>query len=431
MTLFLYLSFENPREYVDFEVPHVLNTRAYDSVIDERLAGNKVFYIISAAIANEKLIRNSYGEQKVLELLDELAVKFEEIFHETVYRSDKYIISVILTQRKMEASKNLFVEMKRGMKSVNEIADLRLSILECPRFAGSRDEVKNVALFINGTKASFGKNELVVIDQAMLDKLSYQDTVEGIVQRAIKEDGLDVYYQPIYSTVKKKFVSAEALVRLKDNKTVGYISPELFIPIAEKRNLVDELDMIVFEKVCEFFSKYRLEDRGIEYIEVNLSGKQIVDPLLPGKLVKCVEKYGVSPKCINLEITETAAVEAEELLLTHMKLLQNAGFRFSMDDFGTGYSNLSEMGSTEFDLIKIDKSLIWPCFEENSKDARVILHACVEMIHNLGRHIVAEGVETEEQVSMLTNAGIAYLQGYYFSKPLPEGEYLEFMEQKS
>ena len=311
----------------------------------------------------------------------------------------------------------------------HEMADLRLTVLECPTYATTYLELENVFDFVNGNQFDANGRIQFVINQDMVEKYQYYETVEKLVQRAIKEDGLEVFYQPIHSTKKQRFVSAEALVRLKDKETVGFVSPELFIPIAERRGYINELGQIIFEKVCKFYKENNLQNLGVEYIEVNLSGKQIVNKRLPEQLLACMEQYELTPNCINLEITETAAVEAEEILEQNMKRLQDAGFGFSMDDFGTGYSNLSKMEEVGFDLIKLDKSLIWPCFEEDSEGAKVILNSCVDMIHRLGRHIVAEGVETQEQVDMLTEKGVAYLQGYYYSRPLPENQYLEFMEK--
>ncbi|MDD2958507.1 MAG: EAL domain-containing protein [Lachnospiraceae bacterium] len=430
MTLFVYISFENPREYMDYEIPHALNDRAYDVVMQNQTAQKKPFFYVSLAIVNENLLRNTYGNQELLRILDTLAARMEEHCHTVIYHSDKGVITAILPDREAALDPKLTEVLHKTGRELNEMADLRISILECPAYAASPEEIRNVSFFVNQNKKDFPPNARIVIEKKIIDQLNYLEMIERIVQKAICEDGLEVYYQPIYSVKQGRFVSAEALVRLKDRDTAGYISPEIFIPIAEKRNMIGELGKIVFEKVCRFYSDYRLEQMGVEYIEVNLSGKQIVDRQLPAQLLQCAKKWGVSPGHLNLEITETAAVEAEERLKDHMRILQNAGFGFSMDDFGTGYSNLSEMRNTEFDLIKLDKSLIWPCFEAESREALVILDACVNMIHRLGKQIVAEGVETKEQAELLSEKGIAYLQGYYYSRPLPEQAYLQFMLKK-
>ena len=152
---------------------------------------------------------------------------------------------------------------------------------------------------------------------------------------------------------------------------------------------------------------------------------QSVDPALPAQLMSVMHKYGIQPKFINLEITETASIDGGEMLDVNMKRLRSLGCHFSMDDFGTGYSNLAKMAKVHFELVKLDKSLIWPAFGENPGEPMVILNSCIAMILQLGAHIVAEGVETQEQADFLTEQGVNYLQGYYYSKPISGDTFLE------
>ena len=194
--------------------------------------------------------------------------------------------------------------------------------------------------------------------------------------------------------------------------------------------MIHDLGNQVFHKVCQFARENKLEEFGVHYIEVNLSGVQFMDDRLNEMLSDCVKEYGISPEFINLEVTETAAIEAASMLEYNMHRLKERNFKFSMDDFGTGYSNLAKIAQSNFDMIKLDKSLIWPCFDKaTANEARIILESSVDMILKLGKDIVAEGVETKAQVDYLTELGVEYLQGYYFSKPIPENQYLEFLKQ--
>ena len=246
-----------------------------------------------------------------------------------------------------------------------------------------------------------------------------------MLTKAVREKAFNVVYQPIWSSEARRFASAEALVRLQDCGELGFISPEIFIPMADHQGMIDEIGSIVFEKVCSFAAENRLWEKGINYIEVNLSGMQSVDPGLPAQLSAVMQKYGIDPKFINLEITETASIDGGELLDANMRSLRSLGCHFSMDDFGTGYSNLAQMARVQFELVKLDKSLIWPAFGENPEEPMVILESCITMILQLGAHIVAEGVETEEQAEFLSQHGVSYLQGYFYSKPIPGEAFLE------
>lgn len=221
----------------------------------------------------------------------------------------------------------------------------------------------------------------------------------------------------------------EALVRLKDTETVGFVSPEIFIPIAEKKGMIMDIGKIVFEKVCHFFREHNLGKMGIDYIEVNLSSIQCVHPELPSQLKNIMEQYEINPRYMNLEITETASVESGEMLQKNMFYLREMGCSFSMDDFGTGYSNLSQMAEVIYDLVKIDKSLIWPCFDNKNSKSSAILKNVIHMLLELNVNIVAEGVETREMADYLIAQGVTYLQGFYFSKPLPENELVLFLKE--
>lgn len=430
MQLFIFLSVENPREYNDADVIGTLNRHAFEMMLNERCENGKNFYVVTFTLTNSELLKNSVGVNEVYNILGWSALKLSGILRSDSYHTSDNSISFIVKHKaccekliKSDFNKVEF-STSAGVK-VNTL--FRLTFIECPKYA---DSVEKITELMTHTVSAKNKTErsIMVVSDAIIDEINYLAGVERLLQYAVKNDGLEVFYQPIYSTSKKKFVSAEALVRLKDRQTLGFISPEIFIPMAERMGLISELGSIVFENVCRFANQSDIRKYGVKYIEVNISAVQSVDISLPDRLLDCMGKYGISSDFFNLEITETAAVEAGELLDLNMSRLKSMGCGFSMDDFGTGYSNLSQMANTGFDIIKLDKSLIWPCFEENSEKPKTILNSCIDMINGLGISIVAEGVETKEQVDMLTEKGVEYLQGYYFAKPLSEQDYLTFLQ---
>ena len=145
------------------------------------------------------------------------------------------------------------------------------------------------------------------------------------------------------------------------------------------------------------------------------------------KQKEILDKYNVSASSINLEITESAAANSPEMFLNTMSELKDLGFTFSMDDYGTGYSNLSHMYDTDFDIIKLDKSILWNSYK--SKKADIILQNTVKMIKEMEHNIVIEGVETEEQKEYVSSLGCDYCQGYYFSKPVDKNEFIEYCKK--
>ncbi|KNZ40846.1 EAL domain-containing protein [Acetobacterium bakii] len=293
------------------------------------------------------------------------------------------------------------------------------------------DEVYDMINYMASHNEATTDTAIYVLNEDIINRKLRYSTIENMLRNAIEQDGFEMVYQPIFHAKNKLFLSSEALVRLTDTATVGFVSPEEFIPIAEKKGLIMELGEIVFEKVCAFTREKKLQDMGIEYIEVNLSGIQCVHPDLPSQLQNIMKKYQINPGFINLEITETAFMESGEMLQVNMLQLRQMGCSFSMDDFGTGYSNLSRMAEVVYDLVKLDKSLIWPCFnektsEENNK-ANAILENIIKLLLQLNITIVAEGVETKEMATYLDDRGVTHLQGYYYSKPISEDTYLNFL----
>lgn len=430
MQLFIFLSIENPHEYNDADVIGALNRHAFEMMLNERCENGKEFYVVTFTLTNSELLKNSVGVNEVYNILGWSALKLSGILHSDFYHTADNSISFIV-KHKTCCEKLIRSDFDKAEFStsagVKVNTSFKLTFIECPKYADSAEKITELITHILHTKSK-SERSILVVSEAIIDEINYLAGVEKLLQYAVKNNGLEVYYQPIYSTVKKKFVSAEALVRLKDKDTLGFISPEIFIPMAERMGLISDLGNTVFENVCRFAAQNDIKQYGVEYIEVNISAVQSVDISLPDRLHDCMSRYGISSDFFNLEITETAAVEAGELLDLNMSRLKSMGCGFSMDDFGTGYSNLSQMANTGFDIIKLDKSLIWPCFEGNSKKPITILNSCIAMINGLGISIVAEGVETKEQVDLLTEKGVEYLQGYYFSKPMNEHDYLNFVQ---
>ena len=432
LALNIFMIYENPRAYADAEIKNALNKSAFLTMVNEYIHRKQEFYIVSMTLTNAKMLKEAKGYKTMMTYVDE-AAEYLKKYAETplIFHPKREWVSLIFADKKkyyafMEEQRELFAQDKYNEHGP---AKFLLNILKCPDYANSVDEIVKIMDYVDKIKVDL-KDTIFRIDEAILEDKNQLARIEALVQDAIDNDGFEVHYQPIYSNSKKAFVSAEALVRLKDTETMGYISPEMFVPIAEENGMIHELGNIVFRKVCQFVSENKLENYGVHYVEVNLSGAQFMDDKLNEILSACVKEYHVDPEFINLEITETASVEAASMLEYNMYRLKENRFKFSMDDFGTGYSNLAKIAQSNFDMIKLDKSLIWPCFDVvTAKDARIILESSVEMILRLEKDIVAEGVETQAQVDYLTELGVEYLQGYYFSKPIPEQKYLEFLQE--
>jgi EAL domain-containing protein (putative c-di-GMP-specific phosphodiesterase class I) len=223
-------------------------------------------------------------------------------------------------------------------------------------------------------------------------------------------------------------VSAEALVRIRDLDG-SIIPPGKFIPVAEETGLVDQLGERVFEKVCQFISDERCWEWGIEYIEVNLSVRQCESRTLATRYEAIMERYGVKPSMINLEVTESASIQARNVFMQNMERLINYGVSFSLDDFGNGESNLNYIVDMPVSIVKFDRDMTASYFVKSK--GKLVMETATRMILDMDLKIVSEGVETEEQLHAMEQLGVHYIQGFYFSKPLPQEEFVSFIKVKN
>lgn len=288
--------------------------------------------------------------------------------------------------------------------------------------------MSELAHFMAYVGGSYAENDekLYIADEKTVKKYRERAVIEQEITDALDEDRVEVYLQPIYSNSEQKFTSAEALVRIRQADN-SLLSPGVFIPFAEDSGLIIRLGERVFEKVCHFLKEYDAEKLGIHYIEVNLSVVQCEMEDLAERLISIIERYNVNPSLINLEITETASVTSQSVLLRNMEKLIDFGFTFSLDDFGKGQSNLMYVVEMPVSIIKLDYDMSKAFF--NSPKAKQVVRAVVSMAHGMNLKLVAEGIETKEEIDGMFKEKIDYIQGFYYSKPLPMQEFVSFISK--
>lgn len=267
-----------------------------------------------------------------------------------------------------------------------------------------------------------------MVSVVMGDKLNFlkrHSLVDEAIRRAIKNKSFEVYYQPIYDVEANKIISAEALCRLTDD-ILGPISPAEFIPLAEETGSIISLGDIVIEKVCKDISELHFRELGIKYVELNLSLYQLRNENLKDRILENLIKYNVSSSMINLEITESKDMDEILGFNNFIEALIEKGFSFSLDDYGTAYSNLANVISIQYRNIKIDSSILWKSVEDIH--TKQLLELTIKTFRNFGNNVVQEGVETKKQLDLVVAAGANLIQGYYFSKPLPKEEFVEYLK---
>ena len=439
--LLMFLSLENPSEYLDSET-RAFNYYALKTVLQEYMSRKKNYAIVSMELDEASIIENYVGNDVISETLAEIKLFVERSFKTPCYRMNRMTLVFIVDNKRVNKLDSCLEILADRFSRPWELKDksVRLNahanVLLCPEDFPFDGQVNELLDFAEDSE-TYGRSIGFIrrIDDKAREKRIRHRKILHVVSEAIKNNAIEMYYQPIYSLTEKKFTNAEALVRLQDSESIGYVSPEEFIPLAEKKGMIMPLSNLIFNKVFSFMSENSLRKKHVNHIEVNLSGLQSVDANLPKLMKSLLMKYNIAPDCVNLEITESIAVTSGYMLQKNMEELKKFGCSFSMDDFGTGYSNLSRIAKADFEMIKIDKSLLWPCFKEaeteGTKNAKILLENMISMLLKMGRKIVVEGIETQEQFEYLERLGITYAQGFLFSKPIPEAEFLKFIEEKN
>ncbi len=271
------------------------------------------------------------------------------------------------------------------------------------------DVMRRADLALNDAKRG-GRGIVRLFDESMDEGIRFRRRVEGGLSQAIAKGELSLVYQPIVSRDAIEVVGFEALVRW-NTREYGPISPATFIPIAEESNLIHELgDWVLTEALAV------LKQWPGQYVSVNFSPRQFRRQNFVGHIMESVQRAGIEPARLQIEITETAIFDDAERAAETLYKLRQMGFRIALDDFGTGYSSLYNIRKFALDCLKIDRSFIDGMGRE--RESAAIVHSIIHLGRALGLGVIAEGVETEAQVQALRLAGASHLQGYFFSRPV-------------
>lgn len=262
-----------------------------------------------------------------------------------------------------------------------------------------------------------GKNRACFFTLEMHDAAIDRLKMEEQLARAFSEDRLQVYYQPIVELHSGKIVGFESLLRWHENDQ-GFISPEVFIPIAEETGQIVEIGQWVLETAIKQLAQWqKTEERKALFMSINLSKRQLIDPSICETLRGLIAQYAVPAESIKVEITETAIMENSESIAPVLNGIRSLGVGISMDDFGKGYSSLSCLHRFPLTTLKVDRSFIENL--ETHREYGAVIQAIIVLANNLGIDVIAEGIETQAQLAQLQALDCDYVQGYYFGRPVP------------
>ena len=433
VALFLVLTTVQRPEEIQESVTLLKNFNAYTTDVRQDFSNKRPFVTIIINISNFVALHQILGYDGANELLKLTAEKLADINNELKTRAEIYHIQkgkfrFVVSGEQINMAETAAERITEELKKSINVSGMGLNLLAyvcmtaCPDDIGDLRTLLRFGMDYHERLPYTGQ---VLRASELVGKQGFElgSIIDEIIDKAIANKGFKVYYQPIYSVAERKFVSAEALLRLKDEK-YGFISPELFIVAAERSGAIHKIGDYVMDEVCRFIASDEYKRLGLEYIEVNLSVAQCMSPDLAEKILNIMRRHNVSPDAINLEITETAVSYAQNTMTENIERLYSAGLSFSLDDYGTGYSNINRVASLPLTIVKLDKSFV---DSEDNPKMWVVLQNTVKMIKDMNMHIVVEGIETEQVLEKFADLKCDYIQGYYFSKPIPEEEFVEFI----
>ena len=426
--LFVALLIQSPEQVISSATGLNKITRYMDDVRNSLDNGLDIT-VVMITMENDKTLRGILGVEEYHKLLREISEDFLEWSRPYGYDVEWYYLGTgmfrcVMNQRIKDQAEDFAERINEKLKKGYKYNDMFINLLpiicitRCPQ---DIEDVDSVMRF-GGELAEHEYTGRVLYARDIYNKERYDlmRDMDMILDKAFAENRFEVYYQPIYSIDSGKYNSAEALLRLNDDM-YGYISPEIFIPAAEENGMIHKIGKFVLEEVCRFITGEKFKNLGLEYVEVNLSVIQCMSSELSEDVRAVMERYGVSNEQINLEITETAAAYAQTTIMDNINSLTDYGIAFSLDDFGTGYSNMKRIASMPFAIVKLDKT--FADIDTDDKMMKVVKNT-ISMVKDMNMKIVVEGVETEESLREFSNLGVDYIQGYYFSRPLPQDKFI-------
>ena len=401
------------QEIIEKRKPKEIELKQYIVVLDinkfkliNKTYGYKVGDIILKGIAEE--IENLLGKESLICRLsnDYFAALFEfkENIHYLLEKMVRHIENLKVVDTVYNLSTNIGVyKLTNGDRNISEILDRAIMA-----HSVSKEDV-------------FDKFR--IFDEKIEKELEKESKIEHEMYQALKDKEFKVFYQPKFYAKKETLYGAEALVRWERKGEM--IPPSEFIPLFEKNKFILQLDLYIFEQVCSDIKTWK-EQLGVEpVISVNISREHFLEDDFLEKYMLIVSKYGINTNKIDIEITESATIEAGINIIEIMKNIKKLGFFISIDDFGTGYSSLSTIQDMPADILKIDKSFV----DRIGKSDKNIIDYILTMAKELNLITIAEGVETKEQRDYLLAKGCDIIQGYYYAKPMPKDEFEGYLKQ--
>lgn len=280
-------------------------------------------------------------------------------------------------------------------------------------------------LALQKIKDTYGTYIAEYDDELRQDLLRQRQVAES-AETALEEHQFIVYYQPKYNPKKEQTDGAEALIRWR-HPDLGFMNPNIFIPLFERNGFIKKLDFYVWREVCSNLREWKNKGMRVVPISVNFSRRDFEDPELADKVIAMVDWYGLDHSLFHIELTESSYSDNPERIVEVIKKFHENGFVVELDDFGTGYSSMTALSELDIDVVKLDMSIVQ---NDDPSSNKSVLGFSMQLAHMMKFKTVAEGVETQAQVERIVSLGGDYIQGYYYSKPITKEEFEDYLRRE-
>lgn len=397
----------------------------------KRSAGQLAILIID--LDQFKHVNDSWGLETGDMILTEVAKRIKNTLRSTdlIARFGGDEFTVLMTDVSLEEVETLAKQIHASFERPVEIPGKSLNltcsigISHFPKHALDADSLLNKADTALYYVKERSKGEYAVYHPEMLEKTLEQIILENELRKAIKLEQFDLDYQPKIDFTTNKLVGMEALVRW-NHPDLGRISPEKFIPLAEETGLIVPIGEWILRKGCQQNKEWQRKGYTPLKLSVNVSVRQLTQPTIVDTIKRILKETELDPQWLELEVTESILADVEQAAAI-LKQIKNLGVHISVDDFGTGYSSFSYIKHLPIDTVKIDASFIRDL--DKNEESKAIVQAVLTLANALEISVIAEGIETEEQLAILTRDGCKQGQGYLFSKPLSSDEFEEYLKK--
>lgn len=418
--LVVFLAFMNPEFFVDLRGV-AFNRLAFSEQLEEDM-GRFRNVPLGVVIHNFYEMRDIYGSAHLEEGLTLIGRFIKQQFQKSILfyvRNGRFIV---LCQPGTDVNEKTKIIAERfahpwKTKEIELYLRVGFATFEVVQTGFSHEIILTTMLKTMDLVGRTASGEPIAATEINLRQVEKEKMIRQSIETAIEGVGFELFLQPIVDAGTGKVIGAEALSRVRDAEG-KIIMPGEFIPVAENSGRINELGELVFDRTCKFIKEHPLKKLGIDWINVNLSPAQFIRTDLAELYSKIVNKYGIDPECVHLEITEGAMID-DNFLRKQINAMTGKGFKFVLDDYGTGYSNLERLKKCPFINIKLDMSIVWGFCRE--PDA--ILPTMIRAFKHMGFSITAEGVEDKNMQAAMEEIGCDFLQGYLYSKPVPAEEF--------